>query len=110
MIDQDYLKHFDSADEQAAIEALANELLDDSFSPEDALLEDISTIEHSLDTEHIVDDFDKAHSNQNDSNSKTNIDKLVDTLAALKHQQQLHHQYFAKLRKQAAPHWQPKSK
>ncbi|AHF02338.1 hypothetical protein THIAE_07670 [Thiomicrospira aerophila AL3] len=111
MVDQDYLKLFDSADEQAAVEAVADELSDDFFNLEDVLLDDINSIEQNLDTEHIVEDFEKLNKAQHPSSDENDmINELAETLAALKHQQDIHQHYFAKLRKQAAPNWHPTSK
>lgn len=106
MTDQDYLQLFDSADELAAVEAIADELKEAHFSAEDSLLDEISSIEQSLETENLAADFDPSEKHTNDHNK---FQDLRTTLDKLKHHQLIQQQQFNKLRQVAAPHWRPSS-
>ena len=106
MTDSDYLALFDSADELAAVEAIADELKQQRFSIEDSLLDEISSIEESLETENLAADFDQGIKHVNDHSDYEN---LRIHLEHLQHHQRIQQQQFNKLRQIAAPHWRPSS-
>jgi membrane-bound lytic murein transglycosylase MltF len=107
MTDQDYLNLFDSADELAAVESIAETVKQRDYDLEDSLLDEINAIEQNLETEKLADDFQEKAAFLD---TNTVISALQSRLEKLKHQHQIQHQQFEKLRKLAAPHWQPTSK